>query len=71
MKDVKADDIPSIVLTKEEHRVFTQKWRKEIPYGSDYSDFNIDDIKSMYAKIYSDYPDIIKVLDKFFDSLKQ
>jgi hypothetical protein len=32
--EINAADIPSIVLTKEEHRVFTSRWRQAIGYDN-------------------------------------
>ncbi len=64
-------EIPSIVLTKEEHRVFTNKWRDAIEYGINYDkELSIDEIRTVYKNIYADYPDIIKVLDEFFSKIK-
>ena len=68
---IRESEIPSIVLTKEEHRVFTKKWRDTIPYGSNYkNEVSIDDLITIYHDIYADYPNIIEVLDNFIQKIK-
>ena len=51
----------SIVVTKEEHRLFTNQWRKEIPYGT--KDLTRDQIMEVAKEIYKDYPEILKALN--------
>jgi hypothetical protein len=50
----------SMVLTKTEHQVFTNKWRQLIPYGTKKTSKK----ESMNAarKVYKDYPEILDVL---------
>lgn len=66
---IRESEIPSIVLTKEEHRVFTKKWRECIQYGTNYNEVSIEEIITSYHKVYADYPDIIKTLDELFNTL--
>ena len=35
------NDMLSIALTKSDHRVYTNAWRAELPYGSTYSSFEV------------------------------
>ncbi|MFV0305327.1 MAG: hypothetical protein ACK5IC_07600 [Moheibacter sp.] len=59
----KARDMMSMVLTKEEHQIFTNAWRKAIPYGQDYaSNYSEKEIKKIAKDIYKDYPEILKTL---------
>ena len=50
----------SIVVTKEEHRVFTNQWRKLIPYNT--KQVSESEIKAAAKQVYKDYPDILKAL---------
>ena len=36
---LKGNDYPAIPISKDLHRVITNRWRKEIPYGTDYKKF--------------------------------
>ena len=68
---VSASDMPSIVLTKAEHKKFTDAWRKEIGYNGSSSKFitlNVDQDKILDSarKIYADYPEILKVIEEAF-----
>lgn len=49
----------SIVLTKDEHRFFTNLWRSKIPYGTRASERQV---KEAAKEIYKDYPEILKAL---------
>ena len=56
---VNQGDMLSIVLTKGEHQVFTNAWRKAIPYGTK---ANKQQIMREARYIYKDYPEILKIL---------
>ncbi|WP_027358054.1 tetratricopeptide repeat protein [Desulforegula conservatrix] len=64
---VDPDIIPSICLTKEEHRSYTNKWREYIPYGKEYNNLSIQTIIKVFTEIYNDNPCIIKKLLKFLE----
>ncbi|MFK8288388.1 hypothetical protein ACI76W_03930 [Capnocytophaga canimorsus] len=55
----KAREMLSMVLTKEEHQVFTNTWRKAIPYGTKPTE---KQIKAAAKEIYKNYPEILKAL---------
>lgn len=62
-----ADDMLSIVVTKAEHQIFTNGWRREIGYILDKtstvtSNATRQDIEVAARKIYQNYPEIIKAL---------
>lgn len=59
----KAEDMLAMVLTKEEHRVFTNAWREAIPYGTKYKDLTQEYIEKKAKKIYKDYPKILEALN--------
>ncbi|MDY7394917.1 hypothetical protein UMM65_06670 [Aureibaculum sp. 2210JD6-5] len=57
----------SIVLTKAEHQIFTNAWRKEIGYISDNVLLNTSNatkqqILDAAKRVYKDYPEILKAL---------
>lgn len=58
--DIDPNQMKAIVLTKEEHQIFTARWRKEIPYGTE----NVSDDMIMDAakKVYEDHLDILEIL---------
>ena len=58
---INPNSMQSIVVTKEEHRLFTNQWRKEIPYGT--KDLTRDQIMEVAKEIYKDYPEILKALN--------
>lgn len=68
---MKADDMPSIVLTHEEHMMFTSAWRDAIGYNKTLdkittTDAMREDIIKAAEKIYSDYPEILIKINEFF-----
>lgn len=57
----------SIVLTKEEHQVFTNAWRKEIGYLNDKADIITrsalrPDVERTARIVYKDFPEILTAL---------
>ena len=64
---VKEGDMISIVLTKDEHLVFTNAWRKAIPYKNSAlylgtNTVNSDDVINAAKRIYNKNPEILKAL---------
>lgn len=53
-------DMPSIVVTRAEHQVFTNAWRAEIPYGS--RNVMPSQVNDAARRIYADYPEILRGL---------
>ncbi|MEM4204847.1 MAG: hypothetical protein QXS54_12335 [Candidatus Methanomethylicaceae archaeon] len=58
------DSIPSIVLTKEQHQVFTNAWRKAIGYIGDRGPVTTanatpQDIWIAAQRIYADHPELL------------
>ena len=51
----------SIILTKEEHRFFTNAWRGRLPYGTTYKK---GEIYQVGMEIYKDYPSLQNVLKR-------
>jgi hypothetical protein len=54
----------SIVLTKEEHQIFTNAWRKAVKYGTDYFEMTPEQVYEHAKKIYKDYPELIEASKK-------
>ena len=52
----------SIVLTPDEHQVFTNAWRAEMPYIDGTRGATPDEIMSAARNVYENYPEIKKVL---------
>lgn len=68
---MKEADMPSIVLTKDEHRQFTAAWNKAIgrrgtsnTINTETADYNI--ILEKARTIYEDYPELLKVIEQTF-----
>ena len=53
----------SIVLTKAEHNVFTDKWRKAIPHDGNSEYVPRKKVMSTAREIYRHYPEILKALN--------
>ncbi|MFD2288251.1 DUF4280 domain-containing protein [Pedobacter petrophilus] len=53
-------DMLSVVLTKEEHQIFTNAWRKAFPYGKPKP--TPRQVEDAAKEIYKDYPEILKGL---------
>ena len=63
--------IPSICLSKEDHNVFTKRWRDKIKYRTNYNDIPIIKIILTIHSVYKDNPCVIKTLDRYLlDNLK-
>jgi RHS repeat-associated protein len=56
------DSWPTVVLTQAEHKVFTDAWRKEIPYGEATQNATRAQVENAARKIYAKYPEILKAL---------
>ncbi len=57
------EDMPSIVLTQAEHRVFTNAWRNAIPYGpSGTGAATPAQVEGAAQQIYREYPEILQAL---------
>ena len=68
---MKEADMPSIVLTKDEHRQFTAAWREAIGHKNTRNDINTetaeyDIILEKARTIYKDYPELLKVIENAF-----
>ena len=68
---MKEADMPSIVLTKDEHRQFTAAWNKAIgrrgtsnAINTETADYDI--ILEKARTIYKDYPELLKVIENAF-----
>jgi hypothetical protein len=69
----KTGEMPSIVLTEEEHQIFTNAWRSLVGYSNSNNNINtltasVDDVWSACQRIYADYPDILAAIKQFIDS---
>jgi RHS repeat-associated protein len=63
----KADEMMSIVLTKEEHAAFTKAWREAIPYSNSGAIINTSNVTKEFIietarEIYKDHPVILEAL---------
>ena len=57
------NDWPSVVLARDEHKVFTDAWRKAIPYGRDGTAMaSRADVELAARQIYGNYPEFLKAL---------
>lgn len=68
---MKEADMPSIVLTKDEHKQFTAAWREAIGYNNMHSDNVTSSVTRDYIleaarTIYKDYPELLKVVEEAF-----
>ena len=69
---VSIDDMISVVLTKDQHAVFTKLWRDFVPYGTNYSKFvKWEDVREIARKVYADYPELFALLDGYMNSIKK
>ena len=56
-------EMPSIVVTRAEHQVFTNAWREAIPYGSNGTGMATRaQVEGAARQIYSEYPEILRAL---------
>lgn len=67
--ELNANDIPSIVLTTEEHRKFTNLWRDSIGYSRSGSKITTNTatkevILEKVKEIYKDYPEMLKIIEE-------
>ena len=53
---VNSNQMPSVVLSHEQHLAFTNAWRQAISYGIDYT---VPMIWDAAQNIYQDYPDLL------------
>lgn len=58
----KASQMLSVAVTKSEHQVFTNAWRRLIPYGAGTEGATKKSIMEAARKIYADHPVILRML---------
>ena len=61
---ISANKMLSVVVTSEEHAIFTDAWRKEFSYGIDYGKIGLDQLWAAAQKIYADYPELLDAAKK-------
>jgi hypothetical protein len=59
---VDAQQMASVAVTKAEHQVFTNAWRKAFPYGSGTKAATPSAVRNEAARIYADYPALLSAL---------
>ena len=70
------NDWPSVVLTRTEHQPFTNAWRELIPHANGSvgkpgtNNATRDEVEAAARKVYANYPDLLKQVDKIFDELR-
>lgn len=52
--DIKKNDMISVALTKKEHAKYTRRWRKAIPYGTDYDSLGMQEVIDTVSNVYCD-----------------
>lgn len=62
MLGVKEREMLSVVLTKEEHQVFTNAWQAAIPRGAGTANATREQVMASARRIYANYPAILKSL---------
>ena len=56
-------DMPSVVVTRAEHQVFTNAWREAIPYGPNGTGMATRvQVEGAARQIYGEYPEILQAL---------
>lgn len=65
-KGVKEANFMSIPLSKEVHQTITNRWRKAIPYGTDYSKISYSKMEKAIKEVYKDMPELKKQALKWF-----
>ena len=68
---MKEADMPSIVLTKDEHKQFTAAWREAIGYDKSGAEMftsgvGKEQILNVARDIYKDYPELLKTIEEIF-----
>lgn len=58
----KAGQMASMVVNPKQHQIFTNAWRKAIPYGSGTANATSESVKAAARKIYANYPMILEAL---------
>ena len=53
-----------VAVTKAEHQIFTNDWRRLVAYGSDYSKLTIWEIWEYAQQVYKNYPEILSAAKK-------
>ena len=56
------DIMYSMAVTPQQHQLFTNAWRTAIPYGT--TPTNMMDVYNTALKIYKDFPEIIKIINR-------
>ena len=66
---VKSGDMLAVALTKEQHQVYTNRWREAIGYIKDYSNYSKEQITEAAKRVYYDAPDLLKIVEEWGSKL--
>lgn len=58
--------IPAVALTKGEHQAVTNALRKEIAYGTDYTQLSNAQTRQAYGNVYGESSDWFKAIEHYF-----
>ena len=58
--------MPSVILTHEQHTVYTQSWRAHFPYGGGYTQYNIPDVIGFCRSEYATCGSWLIYLESYF-----
>jgi hypothetical protein len=58
---LKASQMISVALTPEQHQIFTNIWRQQIPYGTNYNMLTDSQIWLAAQKVYQGYPELLEI----------
>lgn len=59
----------SVALSKDLHREITNRWRKCLPYGSNYGELTKAEMKKIIGNVYYDMPALKKYAKKYLDEI--
>ena len=64
--NLKEGDFLSVPLNPQAHRVFTNAWRRALPYGSQYK---LDVVIANMYEVYKDYPKLKVAVEIWLESI--
>lgn len=62
--NLNTDDMLRIALDKQTHRKFTNAWRNEFKYGTNYSALKPEQIWDAAQRVYAGFPNLLEAARK-------
>ena len=65
--NIKEGDFLSVGLNPQAHRVFTNLWRQQLPYGM--GDYELQEVIKAAQEVYKNYPRLLEAVNNWLKAI--